>query len=129
MKRTNYSSGAVWESSVGYSRAVKIGGLVEISGTTAVNDAEVLHKGDAYLQSVEILKKIQTVLEQAGGSLADVIRTRIYVLDITQWEDVARAHGEVFRDVKPATTMVEVSRLIDPEIVVEIEATAMISED
>lgn len=128
MKRTNYSSGAAWENIVGYSRAVKAGGLIEISGTTSVKGAQVMHKGDAYKQTAEVLKKIASVLEEAGGSLTDVIRTRVYVVNIDDWEEVARAHSEVFREIKPASTMVEVSKLIDPGLLVEIEATAMIKE-
>lgn len=123
--RQNISSGAPWENSVGYSRAVRIGNHIEISGTVAVDEKGVVGPGDYYVQTRFILKKIEGVLAQAGFTLRDVIRTRIYVLDIGQWEAVGKAHGEVFRDIKPATSMVQVSALIAPEYLVEIEVTAV----
>ncbi len=125
-KRTNYASGTKWEDIVGYARAVKIGNVIEISGTTAVENGELIGKGNAYLQTKTILKKIEAVLQQAGASLEHVVRTRIYVTDISRWEEVGRAHGEFFRDIKPATTIVEVSALIEPDMLVEIEVSAVV---
>ena len=126
MDRTNYSSGAKWEDIVGYSRAVKMGNIIEVSGTTAVEDGVLIGKKDAYLQTKIILQKIEKVLQEAGASLENVVRTRMYVTDISRWEEVGRAHGEFFRHIKPASAMVEVSALIDPEMLVEIEVTAII---
>ena len=128
MSRTNYSSGATWEDIVGYSRAVKMGNIIEVTGTVAVDaNNDVVGINDAYLQTKFILQKIEKVLQQAGASLSDVVRTRMFVTDISRWEDYGRAHGEVFRQIKPCTTMVEVSRLIAPEFLIEIEATAILS--
>ena len=126
--RKNYSSGAKWEDIVGYSRAVKIGNVVEVSGTVAVDGQELVGKDDAYAQTIFILKKIRSVLQEAGVDLKDVIRTRMFVTDISHWEQIGKAHGEFFREIKPATSMVEVSRLIDDDYLLEIEATAIISE-
>ncbi len=126
MNRTNYASGAKWEDIVGYSRAVKIGNMIEVSGTTAIEDGLLIGKGDAYLQTKIILHKIERVLQDAGASLENVVRTRIYVTDISRWEEVGRAHGEFFRHIKPASAMVEVSALVDPDMLVEIEATAVV---
>ena len=128
MQRVNYSSGAKWEEIVGYSRAVKIGNVVEVTGTVAVDENSRLVGGDsAYEQTRFVLQKIEQVLERAGAGLKDVVRTRIFVTDISRWEEYGKAHGEFFRDIKPCTTMVEVSRLISPEYLVEIEATAIIT--
>ncbi|MHC2993072.1 endoribonuclease L-PSP [Pontibacter sp. HJ8] len=129
MKRQNISSGAVWEDIVGYSRAVRIGHVVEVAGTTATDGDQVIGIGNAYEQTRYVLQKIERALHEAGATLQDVVRTRIFVTDISQWEEVGRAHGEFFRNIKPAATMVEVSALIQPELLVEIEATAIITQD
>ena len=126
MQRTNYSSGAQWESIVGYSRAVKIGNTVEVTGTVAVDENNVLVGGNsAYEQTIFIIQKIEKVLQTAGFSLKDVVRTRMFVTDISRWEEYGRAHGEFFKDIRPCTTMVEVNALIGPEYLIEIEATAI----
>lgn len=128
MSRTNYSSGAKWEDIVGYSRAVKIGNVIEVTGTVAVDDLGKLVGGNsAYEQTKFIIQKIERVLQRAGASLNDVVRTRMFVTDISQWEEYGKAHGEFFRDIKPCTTMVEISKLISPEYLIEIEATAIIN--
>lgn len=126
MKRLNITTNAPWEKLVGYSRAVRTGKTIEVSGTVAILDNEVVGIGDPYAQTRRILEIINDVIQQAGGSINDVVRTRIYVTDITCWEEIGRAHGEVFGDILPATSMVEVSQLIDPDFLVEIEATARI---
>ncbi len=129
MKRTNLSSGSKWEDIVGYSRAVKLGNIIEVSGTVSTDHSgELVGEGDAYLQTKFILLKLQNTLTQLGAGLGDVVRTRIFTTDISRWEDIGRAHGEFFAEIKPATSMLEVSKLIDPSYLVEIEATVVLSE-
>lgn len=128
MSRTNYSSGAKWEEIVGYSRAVRIGNTIEVTGTVAVDDnSNVVGGNSAYEQTKFIIQKIERVLQKAGASLNDVVRTRMFVTDISRWEEYGKAHGEFFKEIRPCTTMVEVSKLISPEYLIEIEATAIIN--
>ena len=127
-KRINISSGVMWESKVGYSRAVKIGNIIAISGTTAIVDGEVKGENDYYVQTKTILEKIRTALIEAGAGMEDVIRTRIYVKDISNWEAVGKAHSEFFGKIRPASTMVEISALVDEKMLVEIEADAYTSD-
>lgn len=126
-ERKNYSSGAPWESIVGYSRAVQVGNLIELSGTTAVRNGLPVHPNDAYLQAKEIFAIAKETLEKAGASFSDVVRTRMYVTNIKDWEAVGKAHGEVFESIRPATTLVEVSAFVDPAMLVEIEFSAIIN--
>lgn len=129
MQRTTYSTGTAWEPRVGYCRAVRVGPFVSVSGTTATDaSGQMVGEGDIYAQTVQALTNIQTALEALGARLEHVVRTRLYVTDISLWGDVGRAHGEFFATIRPATSMVEVSRLIDPVMLVEIEAEAIVPE-
>ena len=130
MTRRNISSGSPWEGTVGYSRAVRVGNLIEVAGTTAVNErGEVVGANDPYLQAKYALEKIGRALAEAGAGFENVIRTRMFVTDIARWEEVGRAHGEVFRDIRPASTLVAVASLVRSDLLVEIEATAFVPED
>ncbi len=126
MSRLNITSGAPWEEQTGYCRAVRIGNTVEVSGTVSIKNGEVFGKGDAYVQTKQILTIIENALKEAGASITDVIRTRMYLTNIEDWPQVTKAHGEVFRSIKPASTLVAINQLISPEFLVEIEATAVV---
>jgi enamine deaminase RidA (YjgF/YER057c/UK114 family) len=125
--RKNISSGSPWENIVGYSRAVRIGNIIEVAGTTAMDGDTLIGKGDVYTQTIYIFQKIEKALHEAGATMSDVVRTRMFVTDISQWEMVGKAHGEFFKTIKPVATMVEVKSLIDKELLIEIEVSAILS--
>lgn len=127
-ERVRVSSGSRWESTAGYSRAIRVGNRIDVAGTTAVRNGTVVGVGDPYAQAVCALEIIREALEELGATLADVVRTRMFVTDISKWEEIGRAHGEYFRDVRPASTLVQVQSLIDPDLLVEIEAEAIIGD-
>lgn len=124
--RQNIGSGSPWENVVGYSRAVRVGNIIEVAGTTAMDGDILIGKGDVYAQTVFIFKKIEKALIEAGASLKDVVRTRMFIVDISRWEEAGKAHGEIFKNIKPAATMVEISKLINEDLLIEIEVTAVL---
>jgi enamine deaminase RidA (YjgF/YER057c/UK114 family) len=128
LKRKNISSGTPWEDIVGYSRAVRIGNIIEVAGTTAVDGEKIIGENDAYAQAKFIFGKIEKALKEAGSGMKDIVRTRMFVTDISKWEEIGKAHGEIFREIKPASTMVEVKSLIHPLLLVEIEVTAIVEK-
>jgi enamine deaminase RidA (YjgF/YER057c/UK114 family) len=126
MQRKNILSGSPWEDKMGYCRAVRIGNIIEVAGTVAIVDGEIVKKDDIYGQTLNILTRIEKVLEETGASMADVVRTRMFVTDISRWEEVAKAHGAFFKDIKPTTGIYEISKLISPDYLIEIEFTAVV---
>ena len=127
--RKNISSGSPWENIIGYSRAVRVGNIIEVAGTTAMDGDTLIGKGDVYAQTVFIFKKIEKALIEAGATLADVVRTRMFITDITKWEEAGKAHGDFFKNIKPVSTMVEVAKLINDDLLIEIEVTAIVGGD
>ena len=127
MNRQHYSSNSKWEEIVGYSRAVRVGNVIEVAGTTASDGDNIIGEDNMYEQTIYVFQKIEAVLKQAGATMNDVVRTRMYVTDVGRWEEVAKAHSEYFGSIKPAATMVEVSRLVHPDLLIEIEVTAMLN--
>ena len=127
--RKNISSGSPWENIIGYSRAVRVGNIIEVAGTTAMDGELLIGKGDVYAQAVFIFKKIEKALIEAGATLADVVRTRMFITDISKWEEAGKAHGDFFKNIKPVSTMVEVAKLINDDLLIEIEVTAIVGGD
>ena len=127
--RKNISSGSPWENIIGYSRAVRVGNIIEVAGTTAMDGELLIGKGDVYAQTVFIFKKIEKALIEAGATLADVVRTRMFITDISKWEEAGKAHGDFFKNIKPVSTMVEVTKLINDDLLIEIEVTAIVGGD
>ena len=127
--RQKISSGSPWENIVGYSRAIRVGNIIEVAGTTSMDGDVLIGKGDVYAQTIFIFKKIEKALAEAGGSINDIVRTRMFIVDISRWEEAGKAHGEFFKNIKPVSTMVEVSNLINNDLLIEIEVTAILETD